>query len=209
MREEESDRFFGRKAEIAELAEKFRKLRMVAIVADSGTGKSSLARAGFAPAFRGGALIDPAREEARDKIWQVVTMRPRADPAEGLRQGVEIAAQKLGRSLADVASLRDSVSIADAGKTAFALRCGLPPDKTSTLLIVDQFEELFTATLRPGRRVFRRAAAGAGRRPLGHPHPAHRAVRLFQPRERREGRCPAGPPCSSASPPTTTTRSSG
>ena len=146
MREEESDRFFGRKAEIAELTEKFRKLRVVAVVADSGTGKSSLARAGFAPAFRGGALIDPVREEARDKIWQVVTMRPRADPAEGLRQGVEIAAQKLGRSLADVASLRDSVSIADAGKTAFALRCGLPPDKTSTLLIVDQFEELFTAT---------------------------------------------------------------
>jgi WD40 repeat protein len=146
MREEESDRFFGRKAEIDELAEKFRKLRLVAIVADSGTGKSSLARAGFAPAFRGGALIDPAREEARDKIWQVVTMRPRADPAEGLRQGVEVGAQKLGRSLADVGTLRDSVSIADAGKTAFALRCGLLPDKTSTLLIVDQFEELFTAT---------------------------------------------------------------
>ena len=146
MREEESDRFFGREAEIDELAEKFRKLRLVAIVADSGTGKSSLARAGFAPAFRGGALIDPIREDARDKVWQVVTMRPRADPAEGLRQGVEIAAQTLGRSLADLASLRDSVSIADAGKTAFALRCGLPPDKTSTLLIVDQLEELFTAT---------------------------------------------------------------
>ena len=144
MREEESDRFFGRKAEIAELTEKFRKHRIVAVVADGGTGKSSLARAGFAPAFRGGALIETAREEARDKIWQVVTMRPRADPAEGLRQGVEIAAQKLGRSLADVASLRDRVSIADAGKTAFALRCGLPPDRTSTLLIVDQFEELFT-----------------------------------------------------------------
>ena len=146
MREEESDRFFGRKAELAELTEKFRRHQIVAIVADSGTGKSSLARAGFAPAFRGGALIDPAREDARDKIWQVVTMRPRADPVEGLRQAIESAAQKLGRSLADIGSLRDSVSIADAGKTAFALRCGLPPDKTSTLLIVDQFEELFTAT---------------------------------------------------------------
>jgi WD40 repeat protein len=146
MREEESDRFFGRGAEIAELTEKFRKHRVVAIVADSGTGKSSLARAGFAPAFRGGALIDLAREEARDKIWQVVTMRPRADPAEGLRQGVETAAQKLGRSLADVAALRDSVSVADVGKTAFALRCGLSTDATSTLLIVDQFEELFTTT---------------------------------------------------------------
>jgi hypothetical protein len=68
MREEESDRFFGRKGEIAALVEKFRKHRIIAVVADSGTGKSSLARAGFAPAFRGGALIDPVREEARDKI---------------------------------------------------------------------------------------------------------------------------------------------
>ena len=146
MREEESDLFFGRKPEIGALVEKFHKHRIIAVVADSGTGKSSLARAGFAPAFRGGALIDPVRDEARDKIWQVVTMRPRADPAEGLRRGVESAAQKLGRPLTDIASLRHSVSTADAGKTAFALRCGLPTDNTSTLLIVDQFEELFTAT---------------------------------------------------------------
>jgi ABC-type dipeptide/oligopeptide/nickel transport system ATPase subunit len=59
MREEESDRFFGRSAEIAELVERFRRHRIVAIVADSGTGKSSLARAGLIRAFRGGALIDP------------------------------------------------------------------------------------------------------------------------------------------------------
>ena len=146
MREEEADRFFGREAEVKELVDKFRKHRVVAVVADSGTGKSSLARAGFGPAFRGGALIDPAREEARDKIWQVVAMRPRADPAEGLRDGVESAAHKLGRTLTDIGSLRDSVSLADAGKTAFALRCGLQPDRTSTLLIVDQLEELFIAT---------------------------------------------------------------
>ena len=63
MREEEADRFFGRDAEIEELVEKFRKRRIVAIVADSGTGKSSLAEAGFVPAFRGGALADPLRSE--------------------------------------------------------------------------------------------------------------------------------------------------
>jgi hypothetical protein len=146
MREEEADRFFGREAGIAELTERFRTHRIVAIVADSGTGKSSLAQAGFAPAFRGGALLDPAREDSREKIWNVVRMRPRANPAEGLQHGVEIAATRLGRSLADIASLRDGVSVTDPGKTAFALRCGLSPDKTAALLIVDQFEELFLAT---------------------------------------------------------------
>ena len=43
MREEEADLFFGRTAEIAELVENFGRHRIVAIVADSGTGKSSLA----------------------------------------------------------------------------------------------------------------------------------------------------------------------
>ncbi len=120
---------------------------MVAIVADSGKGKSSLAKAGYAPAFRGGAMIDPAREEAREKIWQVVAMRPGADPAAGLRQGMTEAAEKLARSLDERASLRRQVSINDAGETAYALQCGLPSAKTSTLLIVDQFEELFTTAL--------------------------------------------------------------
>jgi hypothetical protein len=38
MREEEADRFFGRDAEVEGLIDKFRKYRIVAIVADSGTG---------------------------------------------------------------------------------------------------------------------------------------------------------------------------
>ena len=127
-------------------SKEFRRHRIVAIVADSGTGKSSLAQAGFATTFRGGALIDPMREEAREKIWQVVTMRPGTDPAEGIRQGVETVARKLGCSIADIGALLDRVLITDSDKIAFTLRCGLPPEKTSTLLIVDQFEELFTTT---------------------------------------------------------------
>ena len=156
MREEEADRFFGRAKEVGELAEKLKKHRIVAIIADSGTGKSSLAQAGFIPAFRGDALIDPAREDARERIWQVVTMRPGADPEAGLRQGVTEAAEKLGRSLDERASLRKQVSVADAGETAFALQCGLPSAKTSTLLIVDQFEELLTTTPDRGAADFAR-----------------------------------------------------
>ena len=147
-----SDRFFGREAEIEDLVEKFRKHRIVAIVADSGTGKSSLAQAGFVPAFRGGALIDPAREDAREKIWHVVTMRPAPIRRRACVRASTEAAEKLGRSLDERASLRKQVSIDDASETAFALQCGLPPAKTSTLLIVDQFEELFTDDAGQGSR---------------------------------------------------------
>jgi hypothetical protein len=76
MQEDESDRFFGRDQEIAELVEKVGAHRIVAIVADSGTGKSSLAKAGFAPKFRGGVLASVSRAEPDDRVWHVVVMRP-------------------------------------------------------------------------------------------------------------------------------------
>jgi len=116
------------------------------MVADSGTGKSSLAEAGFAPAFRGGALADLSRSEPDDRVWHVVAMRPRANPEEGLRLGVTEAAEKLGCSRDERAGLRKRIAAADPSETTFALQCDLPARKTATLLIVDQFEELFTAT---------------------------------------------------------------
>ena len=146
MREEEADRFFGRDAEVEELVEKFRKLRLVAIVADSGTGKSSLAEAGFAPKFRGGALADPSRSEPDDRVWHVVSMRPGANPEEGLKTGVSEAAEKLGLTGSERADLRKRIALDDPSETAFALQCDLPTKKTATLLIVDQFEELLTQT---------------------------------------------------------------
>ena len=146
MREEEADRFFGRDAEIEELVEKFRKHRLVAIVADSGTGKSSLAEAGFAPKFRGGALADPSRSEPDDRVWHVVAMRPGANPEEGLKTGVSEAAEKLGLTGSERADLRKRIALDDPSETAFALQCDLPTKKTATLLIVDQFEELLTQT---------------------------------------------------------------
>jgi WD40 repeat protein len=146
MREEEADRFFGREEQVKELLAKFGKHRIVAIVADSGTGKSSLAEAGFIPAFRGGALADPSRSEPDDRVWNVISMRPGSNPEEGLRTGVSEAAQKLGLSVGDQSSLRKLVTVGDPSETEFGLQCDLPARKTATLLIVDQFEELFTAT---------------------------------------------------------------
>ena len=88
-----ANRFFGRKAEVCELVEKFKRHRVVAIVADSGAGKSSLAQAGLIPAFHGGALADASRDEPEEKIWHVVVMRPGSDPVQGLKDGITDAAK--------------------------------------------------------------------------------------------------------------------
>jgi hypothetical protein len=80
MTEADADLFFGREAELDALIETLRANRLVAIVADSGSGKSSLAQAGLIPRIRGGALEDKSREAPDERVWQVVVMRPGADP---------------------------------------------------------------------------------------------------------------------------------
>jgi hypothetical protein len=154
MDESWSNRFFGRKAEVRALVDKFKKHRLVAIVADSGAGKSSLAQAGLVPAFRGGALADESREEPDDKIWHVVVMRPGSDPVQGLKDGLSDAARLLGLSGAEQAQLRGRINISDPGESAFALRCDLDRRQTETLLIVDQFEELLIQTPEEKRAPF-------------------------------------------------------
>jgi WD40 repeat protein len=146
MDEDWADRFFGRDEGVEELADKLKAHRLVAIVADSGAGKSSLTQAGFIPAFRGGALAETSGREPDDRIWHVVVMRPGSDPLQGLKNGVNDAAERLGFGGDVRASLRKRVDPADVEETAFALRCDLPRAKTETLLIIDQFEELLTQT---------------------------------------------------------------
>src|SRR5258707_86887 len=146
MTEADADRFFGRNEEIGELGAMLKQHRLIAVVADSGAGKSSLAQAGLVPSFRGGALSDTAGREPDDRLWHVVVMRPRRDPIEGLRRGVTEAAERLGRSADQCAALRKRIDAADPSETAYAIRCDLPVGRTGTLLILDQFEELFTQT---------------------------------------------------------------
>jgi hypothetical protein len=184
MTEREADRFFGRQAEVAELIDDLRRNRLVAIVADSGAGKSSLAMAGLAPAFRGGMLAEPSRRGADGQVWHVVVMRPGGDPLEGLRRGVTEAAERMGLTPDERAGLRRRLALDDVSEAAFALRCDLPANATETLLIVDQFDELLTETPEVARQLFidfllKLVRAPSHRRVLCG---AHGAGRLFQPR---------------------------
>jgi len=153
MDEAEADRFFGRERELDELVDKVRERRLVALVADSGTGKSSLVRAGLIPAWRRRELAMPGRTEPDGSTWHVVVTRPGTNPQAELGKAVMTAAEKLGRSDADKMGYLERVRLADPSSadrdrtlevTAFALLCGCPAGATQTLLVVDQFEELFT-----------------------------------------------------------------
>jgi WD40 repeat protein len=154
MDESWANRFFGRKGEVRALVEKFKKHRLIAIVADSGAGKSSLAQAGLIPAFRGGALADESRDGPDDKIWHAVVMRPGSDPIQGLKDGITDAAKLLGLNGTEQSQLRSRLDISNIGESAYALRCDLDRKKTETLLIIDQFEELLIQTPEDKRAPF-------------------------------------------------------
>ncbi|HEY2593355.1 MAG TPA: ATP-binding protein, partial [Chloroflexota bacterium] len=131
--QEHADLFFGRDADIQRLLEQLKASRFVAVVAPSGSGKSSVVRAGLLPTLRRDALPGSA-------AWQSVLMLPGAEPLTALATELFLlspsgALQPTLDSLAtDARTLHLAVSLALARQ----------PRTARVVLVVDQFEELFT-----------------------------------------------------------------
>ena len=126
--------FFGRaratKQLLARLADPGQQARLLAVVGPSGSGKSSLVRAGLLPALRDGALPGSAG-------WFVVEMVPGAHPFE------ELEAALLRIAVNPPASLLQQLQRDEHGLRWAAERV-LPAGDTELVVVIDQFEELFT-----------------------------------------------------------------
>src|SRR5947209_16743904 len=124
----DADLFFGRKEQTHELLRRLEEHRSVAVLGLSGSGKSSLVRAGLIPALNGGYLTEGGVN------WHIAMMRPGADPLKQLSEALNRA---LGPSPSRLATLRrSSFGLIHAG------RVGRSPDD-NLLVFVDQFEEIF------------------------------------------------------------------
>ncbi len=122
--------FFGREELVEQLVERVGGTRFLAVVGPSGSGKSSVVRAGLVPALRRGATT-------RSDRWRIVDMFPGARPLDGLEAALLRAAPDPPPSLIDQLE-RD-----DHGLHRAVLRL-LPSDGSDLLLVIDQFEEVFT-----------------------------------------------------------------
>jgi len=146
--EDHAHLFFGRRDETRELVERLGKTNLLMVVGDSGSGKSSLVKAGVVPAFRGGALADTRGGQPDETVWQVLQMRPRGNPFEQLIEaataGVDAAT---GFAIADRIRTREATKVGDALAAA-------APSRAKLLLVVDQFEELWTQTPEAERWAF-------------------------------------------------------
>ncbi|MEV4895680.1 helix-turn-helix domain-containing protein, partial [Nonomuraea sp. NPDC055795] len=152
--------FFGREQLTAELvtavAAGLDDGRPLAVFGVSGAGKSSLLHAGLLPAIARGAL--PIAGSAQ---WPVLSISPTNRPATALAAAV---AKELGAAEPDV---RDAIA---QGCFGDKLRETLGPGDRRLVLLVDQFEEVFTTCESEAERAaFIEAICGASRFAGAHP----------------------------------------
>ncbi|MEZ5355374.1 MAG: ATP-binding protein, partial [Bryobacteraceae bacterium] len=126
----ESFLFFGREAHTRELLRRLGEHRMLAVVGTSGSGKSSLVRAGLLPALYSGHLAGAGTG------WRIAVMRPGSAPLD-----------ELAKSLGAVGGEPAAALRARLGSTSLGLvdaaRMTVGASRENLLLVVDQFEELF------------------------------------------------------------------
>jgi WD40 repeat protein/class 3 adenylate cyclase len=122
--------FFGREELVDDLVKRLGHTRFLAVVGPSGSGKSSVVRAGLIPAIRRGAI--PGSEG-----WHIADMFPGAHPLDGLESAL------LRASPDPPSSVMDQLERDEQGLHRAVLRL-LPSDGSELVLVIDQFEELFT-----------------------------------------------------------------
>jgi WD40 repeat protein/DNA-binding SARP family transcriptional activator len=129
--ETDAEDFYGRDSLVAELAAALGNNRLVAVVGPSGIGKSSVVKAGLVPALRRGALPGSDR-------WVISDMYPGTYPFEELSAALLRVAVERPEDLVEELA-RDELGMRRVAKQI------LPPGN-ELVLVVDQFEELFTLT---------------------------------------------------------------
>ncbi len=144
--------FFGRNAEINELLDRLSSSPVLAVVGNSGCGKSSLIRAGLIPALQSGRFCC---EGLPVESWRIAVFRPSGAPFDylaevlpsllapelSLKEQTEFIADCRNKFPLDRKALRNAVS-ALASVAAERTKA----ERTHVLLVADQFEELFTLT---------------------------------------------------------------
>lgn len=133
--------FFGREGQSEEILRRLGQNRFVAVVGTSGSGKSSLVRAGLLPYLYGGFLSGTGSH------WRVAMFRPGIDPIGNLARALD-SPEVLGATgegepdprralMREVTLRRSGLGLVESVKLA-----RLQPHE-NVLVIVDQFEELF------------------------------------------------------------------
>lgn len=133
---EDANLFFGRESLIETLVERLAKESVLVVGGASGSGKSSLVRAGLIPSVKSGALHDSRR-------WPVVLFTPRSQPMKELSYQLDRAAR--GATQRDTRPVTGD-DLSEDPRRARAAAETVTDSAGGLLMVIDQFEELFTQT---------------------------------------------------------------
>ena len=138
FREEDAPFFFGRAEAITQLIRAVEHHSLIAVVGASGSGKSSVVRAGLVPELR----------KSRERVWEVTTIVPTDRPVHAL---AAVLMPLLEPDMSETDRLIDTNKLAEALlQRTVKLRAVVDralvkqPGTDRLLLIIDQWEELFT-----------------------------------------------------------------
>ena len=146
----ESRIFFGREKQVDELLARLKDHHFLAVLGASGSGKSSLVKAGLLPALAKGYMGEVGAD------WSIAELRPGDQPfarlAEGLLQDERF--QRAWKPFTTNPGDNTNKTAQDIAFLSAALRRGARslhevlepaplPEGTRLLIVVDQFEEIF------------------------------------------------------------------
>ena len=135
--EEHSRFFFGRDATIQHLIEWLRPTRFLAVLGPSGSGKSSVVRAGLLPRLRSGAL--PLSNQ-----WRYRVFKPGSCPIEELALSLAVQTDTTDRTEYALRLGRNLKTDERALHIEIRLQLSNQPPDVRCCFVVDQFEEVFT-----------------------------------------------------------------
>ncbi|HJZ66617.1 MAG TPA: hypothetical protein VKF81_00615, partial [Blastocatellia bacterium] len=136
----ESQLFFGRDGQVEKLIDKLTDTRFLAVVGTSGSGKSSLVRAGLMPALVGGMMASAGSN------WRTAVTRPGNDPIGSLALALNrpdvFGSDDHENTAIQIAVAKATLRRGSLGLVEAVRQTGMPEDQY-LLVVVDQFEELF------------------------------------------------------------------
>ncbi len=140
FRDNEEHLFFGRESQIDTMVDKLAATRFLAVLGNSGSGKSSLVNCGLKPALHRGLMASAGTS------WRMAQFRPGSDPIKAMAHALAQPGGLFGNQSFEGLSIEEIIEA-----TLQMSKLGLVdlyeqahvPDSPNLLLIVDQFEELF------------------------------------------------------------------
>lgn len=136
--------FNGRDGQAEELIKRLKKHHFLSVIGSSGTGKSSLIRAGLIPQLLAGylhgagtnwdiAICRPGRDPVENLAVALARIRTRSNNKEQIRNELNSIEPPLSQSIYGILEINELLNPTDKPQK----------DKSNLLIIIDQFEELF------------------------------------------------------------------